>query len=83
MNIRGALQRAVAFLRRVVARTRNTGLARTAGSLAFTTVLGIVPMATVVDRFSPSDQQGFRVLRVDQALRLRNLGAEETADRAA
>jgi len=43
----------------------------------------LIPMASVVDRFSASDQNGFRVLRVDQALRLRNLGTEETADRAA
>ena len=51
MTFRGALQRAVTFVRRVVARTRNTGLARTAGSLAFTTVLGVVPMATVAFAF--------------------------------
>lgn len=43
----------------------------------------LVPMASVVDRFSPSDQQGFRVLGVDQALRLRNLGSDEAAGRAA
>jgi membrane protein len=51
MTIRDAFQRAVTFVRCVVARTRNTGLARTAGSLAFTTVLGIVPMATVAFAF--------------------------------
>ena len=51
MTFRDALQRAVTFLRSVAARTRNTGLARTAGSLAFTTVLGIVPMATVAFAF--------------------------------
>jgi membrane protein len=51
MSFRGQFRRAVAFARRVVARTRNTGLARTAGSLAFTTVLGIVPMATVTFAF--------------------------------
>jgi hypothetical protein len=33
MTVRGAVRRAVAFVRSVVARTRNTGLARTAGSL--------------------------------------------------
>lgn len=43
----------------------------------------LVPMTTVVDRFTSSDQQGFRVLRVDQALRLRNLGVEEATVRAA
>jgi len=51
MTFRGAVRRAVAFVRSVVARTRNTGLARTAGSLAFTTVLGLVPMATVAFAF--------------------------------
>jgi deazaflavin-dependent oxidoreductase (nitroreductase family) len=43
----------------------------------------LVPMASVVRHFSASDQQGFRVLRVDQALRLRNLGAEEAEGLAA
>ncbi len=51
MSFRGVVRRAIAFVRRVVARTRNTGLARTAGSLAFTTVLGLVPMATVAIAF--------------------------------
>jgi len=51
MSFRGAIRRAIAFVRRVVARTRDTGLARTAGSLAFTTVLGLVPMATVAFAF--------------------------------
>jgi uncharacterized BrkB/YihY/UPF0761 family membrane protein len=37
----------MAFAYRVVLRTRQIGLARTAGSLAFTTLLGIVPLATV------------------------------------
>ncbi len=43
--------RAGAFVRGVASRTRNTGLARTAGSLAFTTVLGLVPLATVAFAF--------------------------------
>jgi deazaflavin-dependent oxidoreductase (nitroreductase family) len=43
----------------------------------------LVSMASVVDRFSSSDQQGFRVLRVDQALRLRNAGEESAAGLAA
>ncbi len=43
----------------------------------------LVPMTSVVDRFVASDQGMFRVLRVDQALRLRNLGPDETAVRAA
>jgi len=43
--------RMIAFVRSVAARTRNTGLARTAGSLAFTTVLGLVPLATVAFAF--------------------------------
>ena len=51
MSFRRAVRRAVAFVRSVAARTRNTGLARTAGSLAFTTVLGLVPLATVAFAF--------------------------------
>ena len=51
MSLLGAVRRAVAFVQRVVARTRNTGLARTAGSLSFTTVLGLVPLATVAFAF--------------------------------
>lgn len=43
----------------------------------------LLPMASVVDRFTPGDQSSFRVLRVDQALRLRNLDADGSADRAA
>jgi membrane protein len=39
------------FSRRVVVRTRQIGLARAAGSLAFTTLLGIVPLATVALEF--------------------------------
>jgi membrane protein len=36
-----------AFVRQVIVRTRHIGLARAAGSLAFTTLLGLVPLATV------------------------------------
>jgi membrane protein len=39
------------FARRVVVRTRQIGLARAAGSLAFTTLLGLVPLATVALEF--------------------------------
>jgi membrane protein len=46
-----AIARAAAFVRGFVARTRDAGLARTAGSLAFTTVLGLVPLATVALAF--------------------------------
>lgn len=47
----------------------------------------IVPMASVADRFPASDQRGFRLLGVDQCLRLRRVrpeGADQgiTADRA-
>ena len=42
---------AVAFVLRVVSRTRDIGLARTAASLAFTTLLGLVPLATVAFAF--------------------------------
>jgi len=51
LKLLAGLLRAVAFVRSVAARTRNTGLARTAGSLAFTTVLGLVPLATVAFAF--------------------------------
>lgn len=40
-------RRLAAFGVRVAARLRHVGLARTAASLAFTTLLGIVPLATV------------------------------------
>ena len=40
-----------AFACRVVVRTQRIGLARTAGSLAFTTLLGLVPLATVALEF--------------------------------
>jgi membrane protein len=51
MKVLAAIQRFTSFVRNVAARTRNTGLARTAGSLAFTTVLGLVPLATVAFAF--------------------------------
>jgi membrane protein len=44
--------RAVAFVGRVVSHTRETQVARTAGSLAFTTLLGLVPLATVAFAFA-------------------------------
>jgi len=51
MNLLTAILRFTTFVRAVAARTRNTGLGRTAGSLAFTTLLGIVPLATVAFSF--------------------------------
>jgi membrane protein len=42
---------AVAFVRRVVSHMRDIRVARTAGSLAFTTLLGLVPLATVAFAF--------------------------------
>jgi hypothetical protein len=39
----------------------------------------MVPTATVAERFSPTDQRLFRVLAVDQCLRLRLAGVEEAA----
>ena len=51
MKLLAAIQRFPSFVRNVASRTRNTGLARTAGSLAFTTVLGLVPLATVAISF--------------------------------
>jgi deazaflavin-dependent oxidoreductase (nitroreductase family) len=47
----------------------------------------LVPMASIADRFSKTDQGLFRWLRVEDCLRLRNLGVETEeeaeADRAA
>jgi deazaflavin-dependent oxidoreductase (nitroreductase family) len=37
----------------------------------------VIPMQTVAARFTSGDQQGFRVLRVDQALRVRKVEPEE------
>jgi GNAT superfamily N-acetyltransferase len=37
----------------------------------------VIPMQTVAARFASGDQQGFRVLRVDQALRVRKVEPEE------
>jgi len=41
----------VGFVLRVASHTRDIGLARTAASLAFTTLLGLVPLATVAIAF--------------------------------
>jgi len=41
----------VGFVRRVASHTRDIGLARTAASLSFTTLLGLVPLATVAIAF--------------------------------
>ena len=35
----------------------------------------LVPMASVVDRFAPSDRMSFRLLHVDQALRVRRVAS--------
>lgn len=43
----------------------------------------LIPMATVADRFSSSDQGLFRWLHVDDCLRLRRVEHEAAADRAA
>jgi len=51
MKLQTAGRRFLFLVRSVANRTRNTGLARTAGSLAFTTVLGLVPLATVAFAF--------------------------------
>ena len=67
MKVLAAIRRFITFVRNVVTRTQNTGLARTAGSLAFTTILGLVPIATValafVARF-PVFQQWLDALEV-------------------
>jgi len=51
MRPTGAIAAVFGFARRVALRTRDIGLARTAGSLAFTTLLGLVPLATVAFTF--------------------------------
>ena len=51
MRLLIAIARSVRFAGRVAARTRHVGLLRTAGSLAFTTLLGLVPLATVAFSF--------------------------------
>ena len=51
MKLPAAIFRFTSFVRDVVTRTRSTGLGRTAGSLAFTTILGLVPLATVAIAF--------------------------------
>ncbi|HEY5629673.1 MAG TPA: hypothetical protein VIR16_09200 [Candidatus Limnocylindrales bacterium] len=43
----------------------------------------LIPLATVAGRFSASDQPMFRLLHVDDCLRLRNVGAAGETDRAA
>ena len=52
MRLFGGIGRALAFVLRVASRTRQIGLARTAASLAFTTALGLVPLATVAFTFA-------------------------------
>ena len=52
MRLPAVIPRAAAFAGRVVSRMAQTGLVRTAGSLAFTTVLGLVPLATVAFTFA-------------------------------
>jgi membrane protein len=51
MKLQTMFLRLVSLIRSVASRTNNTGLARTAGSLAFTTVLGLVPLATIALSF--------------------------------
>ena len=43
----------------------------------------LIALATVADRFPASDRRGFRWLRVEDCLRLRNAEPEEAAGRAA
>ncbi len=43
----------------------------------------LVPMHAVAARFTGGDQQGFRLLRVDQALRVRRVDAERAGERIA
>ena len=43
----------------------------------------LIPMQAVAARFTSSDQQGFRVLRVDQALRVRRVEPERAGEQQA
>jgi hypothetical protein len=43
----------------------------------------LIPMQAVAARFTSSDQQGFRVLRVDQALRVRRVEPERAREQQA
>ena len=51
MKLRSAVRRFLSLVKSIARRAGKTGLARTAGSLAFTTVLGLVPLATVAFAF--------------------------------
>ena len=51
MKLRTAIRRFTILAQSVARRAATTGLARTAGSLAFTTLLGLVPLATVAFAF--------------------------------
>ena len=51
MKLQTAVREFLSLVRSIVRRAGITGLARTAGSLAFTTVLGLVPLATVAFAF--------------------------------
>jgi len=51
MKLQTAVPRFFSLVSSVIRRAGHTGLARTAGSLAFTTVLGLVPVATVAFAF--------------------------------
>jgi len=51
MRLLAAVAGLVAFVRRVAVRSRHIGLARASGGLAFTTLLGLVPLATVALEF--------------------------------
>ena len=51
MKLQTVVRRFPSLMRSVARRAGKTGLARTAGSLAFTSVLGLVPLATVAIAF--------------------------------
>lgn len=67
MKPHAAIGRGPDFASRVMSRMAQTGLVRTAGSLAFTTILGLVPLATVAFSFAarfPIFQQWLDALEV-------------------
>ena len=68
------------FIRRVAGRLRNVGWARAAGSLAFTTLLGLVPLVTVAFAFVAKFPVFQDFLRVLEAFLLRYMLPERASE---
>ncbi len=69
----------ITFVRRVAARLSNVGWARAAGSLAFTTLLGLVPLVTVAFAFVAQFPVFQDFLRVLEAFLLRYMLPESAS----